>query len=307
MESDPPPGSEITLAQLRAFVAVARHEHVTRAAEELGCSQPAVSHQLRSLEALVGLPLLERVGRRVRLTAEGAALVPAASGVLGALRALEEVVASRRSLGSGRLRLAASNTVGIYRLPRWLAPFVARHPALEVQARLVNTARALELLERAEVDCALIEGPGECDGFEVLTIERDELVLVASSGHPLAQVAPVTADDLAEHRYLAREDGSGTEALAAQLLGAAYRRGPVLELDQIDAVRGGVLAGIGYAVLPRLAVEGDIAAGRITCLATARAALERELRAVRRRRSHPPALAAFWRHLAGLVGAASPT
>jgi len=290
----------VTLSQLRAFLAVARHGHVTHAAAELGLTQPAVSHQLRALESVLGMALIERVGRRVRLTTEGDAIVPAVAAALAAVRAVTELANARRCLHGGVLSIAASNTVGIYRLPQWLAGFVATYPGLEIRARMVNTAVAIELLVGAEVDCALIEGACGIEDLEMMTIDRDELVLVVSSDHPLAGLSAMTLDDLVEHRYLAREDGSGTEALAAELLAGAYRRGPILELDQVDAVRAGVRAGLGFAVLPSLAIDADLRTGRMKRLPLARAKLTRELRAVRRPRAHGPALQAFWHHLSEL-------
>lgn len=290
-----------SVEQLRAFSAVASHEHVTRASEELGLSQPSVSHQLKALERVLGLELFERVGRGVRLTGDGRALLPAVGAALAALRAVEEAASARRGLIAGDLVVAASNTIGVYRMPAWLAGFADQYPDVSVRVRLVNTYEAITLLRRADVDCALIEGPGPTQGLEELSVERDELVVVVAAGHPLAARVRVTAADLAVHRYLSREAGSGTEALAAKLLGAAYRCGRVLELGQLDAVRSATVAGLGYAVLPVAAVGDDLDAGRLRRLMIGRRSLRRTLRALRRRASHAPAIEAFWAHLATLA------
>ena len=296
----------VSLEQLRAFLAVAKHEHVTRAADELGLTQPAVSHQLKALERALGLVVFERVGRGVRLTTDGRALVASASAALAALRSLEEAAAARKGMLVGDLAVAASNTIGVYRVPAWSAGFLEDHPGVGLRVRTVNTHDAVALLREAEVDCALVEGPGTRQGLSELVVETDELVVVAAAGHPLAGHARVGPADLAAHRYLAREPGSGTEALAAGLLAPAYRAGPVLELGQVDAVRAAALAGLGYAVLPRAAINDDLAAGRLCRLATGRPALPRALTALRRPSSHSPSLDAFWAHLAGVARAARP-
>jgi DNA-binding transcriptional LysR family regulator len=290
----------VSFEQLRTFAAVAEHEHVTRAADALGRSQPSVSHQLTALERALGLTLFERVGRGVRLSEDGRALVPAAAAALAALRSLEEAAAARSGLMAGDLAIAASNTIGIYRLPSWTAGFVEQHPLVGLRVKLVNTHEAIALLRDAAVDCALVEGPETRHGLEELAVETDELVVVAAGGHPLAALRQVGTADLVAHRYLARELGSGTEALAGELLGPAYRRGPVLELGQVDAVRAATLAGLGYAVLPLAAIAGDLDEGRLRRLATGRPALWRTLAALRRPSSHSPALDAFWTHLASL-------
>lgn len=287
----------VSFEQLRAFTAVAEHEHVTRAADQLGLSQPSVSHQLKALERVLGVALFERVGRGVRLTGDGRALVPAAAAALASLRALEEAAAARTGLIAGDLVLAASNTVGIYRLPAWTAGFVERYPRVGLRVRIMNTHEAITLLRDAAVDCALVEGPETREGLEELAVETDELVVVAAAGHPLAGLFRVCDEHLLAHRYLAREVGSGTEALAAELLGPAYRRGAVMELGQVDAVRAATLAGLGYAVLPLAAIAGDLDDGRLRRLRTGRRALRRTLAALRRPTSHSPAIEGFWSHL----------
>jgi DNA-binding transcriptional LysR family regulator len=286
-----------TVEQLRAFAAVAAHEHVTQAARYLGLSQPTVSHQLKALQGALGLALLERVGRGVRLSEDGRALLPAVTAALAALRSVEEAAAARCGLAAGSLALAASNTTGIYRLPAWMAGFVERYPGVDVRVQLVNTVEAIHLLRAGEVDCAFIEAPGPTEGLEELAVESDELVVVAAPSHPLVARRHVGAAELRRHRYLAREPGSGTEALAAELLRDAYRRGPVLELGQVDAVRSAAVAGLGYAVLPLAAVAGDLEAGRLRRLPTGRPGLTRTLRALRRPAGSSPALQSFWAHL----------
>jgi DNA-binding transcriptional LysR family regulator len=286
-----------TSDQLQTFAAVAAHEHVTAAAMELGLSQPAVSHQLKALQRALGLGLLERVGRRVRLSEDGKALLPVVTAALAALRTVEEVAAARRGLIAGGLAVAASNTIGIYRMPAWLTTYLERYPGIDVRVRLVNTLVAIGLLRAGEVDCALVEAPEPTPGLEEMAVEDDELVVVVSAHHPLARAERARASDLARHRYLARERGSGTEALAAELLGAAYRSGQVLELGQVDAVRSAVLAGLGYAVLPLAAIGESLAAGELCKVRTGRPSLKRTFRALRRPVSHSPALEAFWGHL----------
>ncbi len=286
---------------LRTFAAVAEHQHVTRAADELGLTQPAVSHRLEALERALGLAVLERVGRGVRLTADGRALLPAVSAALGALQAVETAAAARTGLLEGEVTVAASNTIGIYRVPAWSAGFLEHHPGVGLRVRTVNTHQAIALLRSSAVDCALVEGPETHDGFEELDMETDELLVVAAAHHPLAEQPVVGPADLAAHRYLARERGSGTETLAAELLGPAYRAGPVLELGQVDAVRAAALAGLGYAVLPMAAISDDLAAGRLRRLATGRPPLERTLTALRRPSSRSPASDAFWAHLRTLA------
>jgi DNA-binding transcriptional LysR family regulator len=291
-----PPRPRVTLEQLHTFLSVARREHVTRAAESIHRSQAAVSEQLRLLERTLGLQLLERAGRGVRVTPAGRAIERAASIALHAAEDVEQVAAEHRGLGTGTLAIAASNTTGVHRLPVWLAGFSTAHPGLDIRVRLANTAAAIDLLRTGEVDCAVVEGPFDGAGLDTMVLEHDELIAVAGAGHPLARMRRPTPAALAAHRYLAREPGSGTEALAARVLGRAYGRSPSIELGQAEAIRAGVLGGLGYAVASRAVVADDLAAGRIVELPLRPA--RREFRAARRPAALAPALIAFWQHLA---------
>lgn len=301
--SSRPPRPRVTLEQLHTFVAVAQREHVTEAAAAIHLSQGAVSEQVRLLERRLGLPLLERTGRRVRLTLAGREVEAAAHLALTAARDVEELAARHRGLDVGTLMIGASGTTGVHRVPRWLGGFLADHPAVDVRVRLANTGVVVAALRAGEVDCAIVEGPCATHRLEVMDLEPDELVAVVAAHHPLARLRRVGATELARQRYLSREAGSATEALAAQVVGAAYGRSPALELGQVAAIRAAVLQGLGYAVLSRVVVAGDLEAGRIVVLP--RRPLARRFRALRRTTSMAPTLMAFWAHLADLGRAAA--
>ncbi len=287
----------VSVEQLHTFAAVARHGHITRAAEEIHVSQGSVSQQVQRLEAVLGIALLERVGRGVRLTEAGRAVAARAGAAVAAIRAIEETAASFRGLATGTVFVAASNTVGIHRAPIWIASFLDEHPGIDIHLRLANTAGAVGDLVAGDVNLALVEGDVNLAGLEARVLERDELVLVVAAGHPLARGSRTTARELRRHRYLSREAGSGTEALARGLVGDAYRAGPVLELGHLEAVRAGVVAGLGYAVLPRTVVADGVAAGEMVVLVRAGRQVWREFRAVRRAGFSSPGLDALWDHL----------
>ena len=291
----------VTLDQLHTFTAVARREHVTRAAEALHLTQGAVSQQLRTLERALGLVLLERTGRRVRLTDAGRRVATAAQPVLQAARAVEEVADAVRGLQAGSVSVVATGVMGVHRLPTWLAAFVDAHPDIDVSLRLANTADALAALGDGSADCAVVGGAVPRTGVEAIVLERDQLVAVAAADHPLTRHVP-SATELARHRYLARERGSATELLAPRVLGTAYRSGPVLELGRLEAVRAAVVAGLGYAVLPYGVIADDVSAGRVAVIPRRGRPVEQVFQAVRRRGPHTPAAGALWDHLRAVAG-----
>ena len=286
----------VTLDQLHTFVALARFEHAGRAAEAIDLSQGAVSQQLRLLEATLDVPLFDRNRRRLRLTDAGHRIAAAAGAVLNDTRALEELADSLRGLKTGAVSIIATGVMGIDRLPRWIARFLEEHPAIEISMRLANTADALAAVEDGSVDCATVGGHVHGQALETISLGSSELMIVVARDHPLAG-SPATPSALAPHRYLAREPGSATEILAPAVLGSAYRSGLVLELGRLEAVRAAVLAGLGYAVLPRGVIESDIEAGNIVVLPHRGKPVMQVYHGVRRRGIHTPAADALWAHL----------
>ncbi len=286
----------VTLDQLHTFVAVARYEHAGRAAEAIDLSQGAVSQQLRLLETNLGLQLFDRDRRRLHLTDPGRRIAAVAGAILNDIAALEDLADALHGLTTGRVSIVATGVLGIDRLPKWIATFLDVHPAIEISMRLANTAAALAAVEDGSADCAVVGGDVRGSRFETMNLGQSELAVVVSADHPLAG-SPATRHALAKHRYLARESGSATEILAPEVLGAAYRSGAVLELGRLEAVRAAVLAGLGYAVLPRGVIESEITSGALVVLPHPGNRVVQVYRGVRRRSVHSPAADSLWAHL----------
>jgi DNA-binding transcriptional LysR family regulator len=259
-------------------------------------SQAAVSARISSLEDALGVQLFQRSGRGIRITEPGEEVRAAAVRAVEAALAIENLAAALCGVEQGRLRLAASNILSTGRLPSWLAGFAAEHPDIDVELRLDNMGGALSALDTGEVDCALIGALPERDpSRETLDLGRDELVLVVASHHPLARSAD-PLQDLTRHRYLARGRGSATEDLARRVLGPRYAVGPIEQMPQ-GSLQQALLAGSGYAVMPAMAVEGHVAAGRLHVIDRPGRPVRQPATAVRRRGSSIPALDAWWAFL----------
>jgi DNA-binding transcriptional LysR family regulator len=282
--------------QLLAFVAVADSGHVTRAAEHLGVTQSTVTHHVKAFERALGLRLFERAGRQLRPTDAGRSLVAPARV---AARSLEHVMAAAEDLRSGNvgeLKVGASQTTASHYLPLALADFPMTARGLMIDVSPANTADVCALVTDGTLDVGLIEAPSTEHSLCVLELVEDEVVFVVSSRHPLAACQTLQHRDLLSHRYLAREPGSGTELLAASALGDYYPRIPRLLFRQMDVVRAAVRAGLGFAALPRVAIEDDLASCRLVVLPLP--PRHRWIRAVRRPTPAGPVLESFWLHLA---------
>jgi DNA-binding transcriptional LysR family regulator len=285
-----------SLEQVRSFVAVADHEHVSKAAASLFLTQGAVTQQVRHFERAMGLQLLERDGRGVRLTDAGRTLAIACRAALRSVQVLEDTAESMKSLQAGSLHLGASPTCASYYLPGRLAGFAQLHPGIKLSLIVEPSAEINRQVVAGALDCGVIEGDLDPDLLAVV-LDHDELILVVHRDHPLASLRRVNAAELMRHRYLGRGPTWSAEQNVRDMIGEAYDRSEALNLGHPEYVRAAVLAGLGYAALPRLAVAADLESGAMKQLPGPSSL--RAIRAIRRRAQGGPALEQFWLLLAG--------
>lgn len=245
-----------TVHQLRIFEAIVRHGSFSRAAEAMHLTQPTVSMQIRKVADTVGAPLFEQVGRRLVLTEAGEALLRLSHQIFDSLDRFDQTVADLKGLRSGRLRLSAV-TSAEYFLPRLLGPFCNLYPGIEVALEVGNRERILERL-RAGADDVQVFGqpPDDADAVARPFLENP-LVVVAPAGHRLAGAMPLSLHTLAAEPFLLREAGSGTRTAAERVFrDAGLPLNLRMELGSNEAIKQGILGGLGLGVLSRHAVEG---------------------------------------------------
>lgn len=246
----------LTLHQLRTFRAVAEQLSFSAAAQELSISQPSVSYQVKELEAVLGLSLLDRLGKRVRLTEAGQVLYEYARRTLALLDEAMQAMEQMRGIERGTLRVGASNTVGIYVIPLVLGAYKRLHPNLAVSLEIGSRDGLQERLRRGALDLAVLSPPILDPEMESTPFMEDELVMVVPAGHPLAGRDGLTLRDFAGESFLMREVGSGTRQtveMAARRAGVALQVG--MELGSNGAIKHAVEAGLGVAVLSSHAIE----------------------------------------------------
>ncbi|GAA4067839.1 LysR family transcriptional regulator [Streptomyces shaanxiensis] len=253
----------IEARHLRVLRAVAATGSFSAAGRELGCTQPAVSQQMKALEASVGTPLLIRSGREMRLTQAGEALVRHAAGILAGLTAAEEEVAAIAGLRAGRVRLVSFPSGSSTLVPTALAALRAAHPGTRVSLEEAEPPQSVELLREGDCDVALAfryEGAaleGEWEDLVVRPLLTDRLVALVPERHRLARTVPsgsIAIGELAAEPWIA-----GCPRCRSQLIEVCESAGftPRIDFatDDYPAVVGLVGAGLGVAVLPQLAVE----------------------------------------------------
>lgn len=259
-----------------------------RAAVVHGLSQPAVSARIRSMEHLVGFPLVERGARGSTLTPAGRLVAGWARGVLDAAEVLGTGLASLRDDNAHRLRVAASMTVAEHLLPGWLVRLSTAQADVTVSLAAMNSQAVEEAVLDRRADLGFVEGPQVSSALDRQVVATDRLVLVVPPTHPWARLRSVAAVELAATRLVQREPASGTRGAMEEALAVhGPMAAPLLELSTTNAVRSAVAAGAGPAVISGLAVVDDVTAGRLVEVEVTGVALVRRLRAVWPRGQRP--------------------
>jgi DNA-binding transcriptional LysR family regulator len=288
------------LEALQVLLAVDRAGSLRAAATQVGVSQQAVSARMRSIEAQIGVPLLNRSPRGSQLNQAGVLCAQWAFRVLEAAAELDAGITSLRTDQRSRLRVAASQTVAEHLMPGWLVALQARRPDLpgpgpEIELTATNSEAVVELVLSGAADVGFVEGPGIPRGLRSRVVARDRLAVVVPPTHRWARRrAPVPAAELAATPLVSRESGSGTRkalagALTAHLAPGTTLAAPAMELSSAGAVRAAVVAGAGPGALSLLAVSDDLALGRLVEVQIADVDLTRQLRAIWQGAGQPPA------------------
>jgi len=276
------------LTQLTSFVEIARTGNLSRAAEALFVTQPALTSRLQALERELGSGLFVRTRRGMRLTETGKAFLPYA------VRALETVGEGRRLVteieqgGAGELAIGAAPAVSTYVLPALLKEFHEAHPKVRLSVRTGHSEEVLEMVLRGQVEVGLTR---ELRHPEILgePVYEDELVLVANRDHPFAQRVVIRMEDLGSEELILFDRTSSYHDLTNALFRAAgVEPAGVMELDNIDAAKKMVQQGLGVALLPHTAVAAELAAGSLRAVVIAGAEpVRRQIVAIRRRDAGP--------------------
>ncbi len=277
------------LAQLHGFVEIARRGTVSRAAEALFVTQPALTARLKGLERELGTPLFIRHGRGVRLTDAGRAFLPHAQ------RALDEVDEGRRLVtevgrgSTGQLALGAAPAVSTYVLPAILERLHAAYPSVQLSVRTGHSEEVLDLVLRDQVEVGLVRALRH-PGIESVPLYEDELVLVSHPEHGFAKSGAIEVARIGDEQLILFDRSSSYHDVTASFLreNGVLPRG-VMELDNIDAAKKMVRQGLGVALLPYTAVAEELEAGTLAAATITDAdPVRRQIVAIRRRDAGPP-------------------
>ncbi len=256
----------LTLRQFRVFEAVARHLSFSKAAAELHLSQPAVSMQVKGIEAILGLPLTEQLGRKIYLTDAGREVLHASRQITARLDDLQANLAQLRGIEGGRLTLAVTTTVSAV-ATGILARFRGRHPGVAIHLDVSNRESVLGQLAANRIDLAIMGQVPDGLDLEATRFMDNPLVVIAPPGHALAARKKVSLGDLASEPFLVREAGSGTRGAMTRFF---EDRGLALltsmEMSSNEAIKQAVETGLGLGILSLQTLELELALGRLAVL-----------------------------------------
>jgi DNA-binding transcriptional LysR family regulator len=285
---------DVPLAALRTLEAVARHGSFSRAATEMRLTQPAVSMQVRQVEERLGVPLLERVGKRAFPTEAGTILLAHAERAFRELQAGVERVQELRGIVAGRVRLGTSASISVYLLPPLLRRFRARYPSTELVVVTGNGPEIAKAIVDNELDLGVVSLPVRGRELIVSPFFKDDLVAVAPPRPEWRRRTPISPAELARHPLILFEQG----ATIRRVIDEWFSRGGAsparrMEMGNTEAIKKLVGAGLGLSVTSWFSVEAEARTRQLHTIPLV-PALVRNI-GVARRRDKPmtPSLQAF--------------
>ncbi len=298
----------MNFTHLLAFHEVALAGSVSAGAERLHVSQPAVTREIRELEDRLGVVLFDRLPRGVMLTDAGRLLFDYAAKIFALAGAAEGELRELAGIGSGHLKIGASNTLGVYLVPDLIARFNARYPRVTIDLTVTNTERVEAGLRDHAFALGFVEGPFDTAALHARPIGSDEVGVIASVRHPRAK-ARLEPAELVDQAVIMREPGSGTRAIVEE----AYARlgleiAPLMSISDTEAIKRMLVAQHAMAYLSVLSVRDEIARGDLCVMEVAAPRIERALHLVwlRARSLSPSAQALVELIETGEPGAAQP-
>lgn len=263
--------------QLETFLAVARDLSFSRAAEKRFRTQPAISSQIRALEEEVGAKLFDRSGGKVALTAAGKVFQKYVEESLESRRAIINSLQEMERIPRGEIVVGANEATCLHILPEVFAGFKKQYPDVAITIHRAERAKILDLIVDNTVDFGVVSMPVPDTRFTVVPIHRDELAVIAASGHPLARAREVSIAEVVKYPLLLPKLGRTRDAIEALFHERDLKPNISMELDSSELLKRFVAADVGIGFIARSNVAGDVKAGALAAIPIADAHIRRDL------------------------------
>jgi DNA-binding transcriptional LysR family regulator len=266
----------VDLRQLEIIRAIAEAGSFTAAGEKLHVSQSAISRQILMLEEELGEPVFHRVGRRIRITPAGDALLQLSHRVFQDLQDTIAGISDRQESLKGTLRVVGGMTVCLYVFPGLLAEIRRQHPHLELKISAGSTDKCIAQLRAGAADLGMLTLPVDSPDLVTVPVLEEELLIVGDARHPLARKKKITPAELAAQPFVLFESGSNSRRVVDEFF---VRHGIepriVMETENVEILKAMVRTGLGITIAPYQAVAADVAHRRLFCSRIAGASLIR--------------------------------
>lgn len=269
--------------QLNSFLEVAKLSSFSKAAERCFRTQPAISSQIRALEEEVGAKLFDRSGAKVTLTVAGKAFQTFAEEAHHSLKSIKTAIAEMERTPRGEIVVGANEATCLHILPEVFADFKRQYPKVSVSIQRAETAKTLESVIDQTVDFGVVSMPVKDSRLAALPIHQDELVLITSAKHPLAQLADVRLEAIAQYPLLLPKLGRTRDAIDQVFQQARLKQHVSMELDSSELLKRFVAADVGVGFTTRSNISDEIRAGTLVALQFLDPPIQRELALVYRK------------------------
>ena len=255
-----------TLHQLKIFEAVARKNSITKAAESLHMTQPAVSIQIKQLQNSVGTPLISYTGKSLYLTEAGEEMLRVQQTIKSQTDAFEAYISDLKGGLKGTLSISAASTAK-YFLPYLLGAFQKKYPGIKISLKVTNRDEVLSHLYSNEYQLAILTQLPEDDSIKSEPFLENPLVMACPPDHPLSRKKKLKLSDLKNEPFIYRESGSGTRmVMEKELKRAGIYPEKAMELSTNEAVKQAIMAGIGVSLISKLSMKTELKAGTISTI-----------------------------------------
>jgi DNA-binding transcriptional LysR family regulator len=265
---------KFTIRQLQIFLAVAKHQNISKAAQSLHMSQSAASEALLNLEHMYEVSLFDRVSNKLALNAIGHTLRREAENLIAHCQSFEEKLLDHTDVG--HIKVGASFTIGNHLATRYLAGYLANYPEADVQLDIANTPDVVARVLNFDVDIGMIEGEVHHRELELIPWREDELIVFCAADHPLARKKTLTSKDIKEALWILREPDSGARhTFDRALAGLLPDINIYLELRHNEAIKNAVESGLGIGCLSQIVLKKNFANGDLVPLTLPRRNMRR--------------------------------
>lgn len=244
---------------LRYFAEVAKEKNFTRAAKNCHVAQPALSQQIKKLEAQLNIKLLDRLPRGAQLTTAGEILLPSVQKVLNALQEVQDVAADLRGASRGAVRIVSLPSATVYVLPPKIAAFKRDHPRIDIILEESITADIPNLVMSGTFDLGVTQALNPVPGMTRVLIHEEELLLAVPEGHPLAARNEIKLSEAANEQFVVTKKNTEFRNLVTDLCRrAGFEMQAAFEADHFDSLQAFAAVGMGVALIPQSVILNNL-------------------------------------------------